>query len=45
MHFGTFRLTDEGIDEPARALAASLQARGVRSEAFRIPLFGETLTA
>ena len=42
MHFGTFRLTDEAIDEPARALAASLQARGVIPANFRVPLFGET---
>ena len=43
MHFGTFRLTDEGINEPARALAASLQARGVPPANFCVPLFGETL--
>ena len=43
MHFGTFRLTDEGIDEPAGALAASLQARGVPPDRFRVPRFGETL--
>ena len=29
MHFGTFRLTDEGIDDPARHLRAGLQAQGV----------------
>ncbi len=43
MHFGTFRLTDEGIDEPARALAVSLQVRGVPPANFRVPRFGETL--
>ena len=43
MHFGTFRLTDEGIDEPARALADSLQAQGIEAEKFRVPKFGETL--
>ncbi len=43
MHFGTFQLTDEGIDEPARALAASLQTRGVPAASFRVPAFGETL--
>ncbi len=43
MHFGTFRLTDEGIDAPAEALAASLQAHGVAPERFRVPRFGETL--
>jgi L-ascorbate metabolism protein UlaG (beta-lactamase superfamily) len=43
MHFGTFQLTDEGIDEPARSLAASLQARGVRKELLVVPRFGETI--
>ena len=43
MHFGTFRLTDEGIDQPAEALAASLQARGIDPAAFQVPRFGETL--
>jgi L-ascorbate metabolism protein UlaG (beta-lactamase superfamily) len=35
MHFGTFRLTDEGIDDPVAALAASRLSRGVPDEAFR----------
>ena len=43
MHFGTFRLTDEGIDEPARALAASLKARAIPPSAFHVPTFGETI--
>lgn len=43
MHFGTFQLTDEGIDEPAHALAASLQARGIEPASFRVPRFGETI--
>ena len=43
MHFGTFRLTDEGIDQPAKALAASLRARGVDPAAFGVPRFGETI--
>ena len=42
MHFGTFQLTDEGIDEPARALRESLRERGVEEEKFRVPAFGET---
>ena len=45
MHFGTFRLTDEGIDQPAEALAASLRARGVDPAVFQIPRFGETIRA
>lgn len=43
MHFGTFRLTDEGIDEPAAALSASLRAHGVELENFVVPKFGETI--
>ena len=43
MHFGTFRLTDEGIDEPAQALSTSLYARGVPTENFQVPLFGQTI--
>jgi L-ascorbate metabolism protein UlaG (beta-lactamase superfamily) len=34
MHFGTFRLTDEGIDDPVAALEASRRARGVSEGAF-----------
>jgi L-ascorbate metabolism protein UlaG (beta-lactamase superfamily) len=43
MHFGTFQLTDEAIDEPARALREALAERGVPESAFRIPAFGETI--
>ena len=43
MHFGTFRLTDEGIDQPAEALVASLRVRGVNPPDFHVPLFGETI--
>jgi L-ascorbate metabolism protein UlaG (beta-lactamase superfamily) len=42
MHFGTFRLTDEGIDEPLRALEHARAAAGVAPEAFRVLDFGET---
>jgi len=42
MHFGTFQLTDEGIDTPARDLAAALASRGVAPEAFTVPAIGET---
>jgi L-ascorbate metabolism protein UlaG (beta-lactamase superfamily) len=44
MHFGTFRLTDEGIDEPERDLRRALAERGVGAGEFRVPAFGETLT-
>lgn len=43
MHFGTFRLTDEGIDEPLRALERARAAAGVTQEAFRVLDFGETV--
>jgi L-ascorbate metabolism protein UlaG (beta-lactamase superfamily) len=43
MHFGTFQLTPEGIDEPVRELTAALQARGVAPEQFRALEVGESL--
>jgi L-ascorbate metabolism protein UlaG (beta-lactamase superfamily) len=42
MHFGTFRLTSEGLDDPAIALGEALRARGVPAERFRAPEFGES---
>jgi len=35
MHFGTFQLTPEGIDEPVRELTAMLRERGIPAERFR----------
>src|SRR5947208_16579982 len=35
MHFGTFQLTPEAIDEPVRALAKALRERGLAAEQFR----------
>jgi L-ascorbate metabolism protein UlaG (beta-lactamase superfamily) len=43
MHFGTFQLTDEPIDEPVRELRASLARHGISEETFRVLGFGETL--
>jgi L-ascorbate metabolism protein UlaG (beta-lactamase superfamily) len=43
MHFGCFRLTDEGIDEPITALERARVAHGVPAEAFRVPVPGETI--
>ena len=43
MHFGTFQLTSEAIDEPARALAEACRDHNVPRSRFRIPGFGETL--
>lgn len=42
MHFGTFNLTDEGIDEPQRALAMAREAQGVPAADFTTLDFGET---
>jgi L-ascorbate metabolism protein UlaG (beta-lactamase superfamily) len=43
MHFGTFQLTLEGIDDPVIALGTALEARGISPGTFRAPEFGETL--
>jgi L-ascorbate metabolism protein UlaG (beta-lactamase superfamily) len=42
MHFGTFQLTDEGIDAPARELSSARTAAGLAPEEFIVPHFGET---
>ncbi len=42
MHFGTFQLTDEAIDEPLRALDRARHDHGVAPEAFRTLDVGET---
>lgn len=41
IHFGTFQLTDEGIDDPVRQLQESLQARKVTE--FIAPDHGQTV--
>jgi L-ascorbate metabolism protein UlaG (beta-lactamase superfamily) len=43
MHFGTFQLTTEGIDDPLRALDEARNARNVDSSRFRTLEFGESL--
>ena len=42
MHFGTFQLTTEGIDEPPRALDEARRARNVAPSRFRVLDFGES---
>ena len=42
MHFGTFQLTTEGIDEPIEKLREECRAQGVRDEDFRVLGFGES---
>lgn len=43
MHFGTFQLTTEGIDEPLRALDDARRAKQVSAEQFKTLEFGESL--
>jgi L-ascorbate metabolism protein UlaG (beta-lactamase superfamily) len=42
MHFGTFQLTPEGMDEPVRELAKALREREVPPERFRTAEVGES---
>ena len=43
MHFGTFQLTTEGIDEPLRALEVACRAKNIPASRFRTLRFGESL--
>jgi L-ascorbate metabolism protein UlaG (beta-lactamase superfamily) len=43
MHFGSFQLTDEGIDEPVEALNRELAKPENSGLDFRVPAHGETL--
>jgi L-ascorbate metabolism protein UlaG (beta-lactamase superfamily) len=43
MHYGTFQLTTEGIDEPVNALIEARHARNVGAEQFRTLGFGESV--
>jgi L-ascorbate metabolism protein UlaG (beta-lactamase superfamily) len=42
MHYGTFQMTIEGIDEPLRALDKARRANGVDASRFRTLPFGES---
>jgi N-acyl-phosphatidylethanolamine-hydrolysing phospholipase D len=42
MHWGTFRLTSEPMDEPPRRAAARWQAAGLEADRLWIARFGET---
>jgi hypothetical protein len=43
MHFGTFPMTTEGIDEPTRALEDARRARNLSPSRFRTLDFGESV--
>ncbi len=43
MHWGTFKLTDEPLDEPPVRLRAEWARRGLPEERLRIPAIGESL--
>jgi L-ascorbate metabolism protein UlaG (beta-lactamase superfamily) len=43
MHFGTFQLTTEGIDEPLRALEDACRAKSIPPSRFRTLRFGESV--
>ena len=42
MHFGTFRLTTEGLDEPVAALGRARSAAGIDDAAFTTLEVGES---
>jgi N-acyl-phosphatidylethanolamine-hydrolysing phospholipase D len=42
VHWGTFELTDEPLDEPPRALAAQRSVQGLSEEEFFVMAVGET---
>ena len=42
IHWGTFELTDEPLDEPPRSLAREASAAGLREEEFFVLAIGET---
>jgi hypothetical protein len=43
MHFGTFQLTTEGIDDPLRALEHARKARNIPPSQFLTLEFGESV--
>jgi len=42
MHFGTFQLTDESIDDPIHETIRHIRERNIDPNDFKIPQFGET---
>ncbi|MGE0111707.1 MBL fold metallo-hydrolase [Aquabacterium sp.] len=44
VHWGTFQLTDEPLDQPPRDLAIALRARHLSAEQFQVRPIGSTMT-
>jgi L-ascorbate metabolism protein UlaG (beta-lactamase superfamily) len=44
MHWGTFKLTDEPLDEPPKRVRAEWQKRGLPPSALHIPAIGDSLS-
>jgi len=44
MHWGTFKLTDEPLDEPPRRLRAEWEKRALSPARLHLPAVGEILT-
>ena len=42
VHWGTFALTDEPLDQPPKDLAAAVRAQGLAAEAFTVMAIGQT---
>ena len=42
VHWGTFEMTDESLDEPPKALAAARQAKGLTTDDFSVMAIGDT---
>ncbi len=42
IHWGTFQLTDEALDEPPRALARAAREAGLADDAFTVMAIGAT---
>jgi L-ascorbate metabolism protein UlaG (beta-lactamase superfamily) len=43
IHFGTFQLTDEGIDDPVIGLQKAMAEKAINSDSFKVLKEGETL--
>jgi len=43
MHWGTFQLTDEPLDQPPKDLQKAREAQGLAPDAFSVMAIGQTL--